>query len=47
VVSSLAAQPTGRDACTAAGVAPDDLPNYERALTTLAESGMICKRRAP
>jgi putative mycofactocin binding protein MftB len=47
VVSSLATQPTGRDACTAAGVAPHDLPNYERALATLAESGMICERRSP
>lgn len=47
VVSSLATQPTGRDACTAAGVAPDELPTYERALATLAESGMICERSAP
>jgi putative mycofactocin binding protein MftB len=44
VVSSLAASPTGRDACTAAGVAADELPTYERALATLAESGMICER---
>ncbi len=44
VVSSLATQPTGRDACTAAGVAADELPTYERALATLAESGMICPR---
>jgi putative mycofactocin binding protein MftB len=47
VVSSLATQPTGRDACTAAGVAPDQLPSYERALATLAESGMICERSTP
>ncbi|HEY1989427.1 MAG TPA: mycofactocin biosynthesis chaperone MftB [Acidimicrobiales bacterium] len=46
VVSSLATQPTGRDACTAAGVAADELPTYERALATLAESGMICERAA-
>jgi putative mycofactocin binding protein MftB len=46
VVSSLATQPTGRDACTAAGVAADELPTYERALATLAESGMICERSA-
>ena len=46
VVSSLAAQPTGRDACQAAGVATDELPTYERALATLAESGMICERIA-
>jgi len=47
VVSSLATQPTGRDACTSAGVTPDELPTYERALATLAESGMICARSAP
>ena len=47
VVESLADQPTGRHACVAAGVAPDELGRYERALTTLAESGMICPREGP
>lgn len=44
VVESLARQPTAQDACRAAGVAPAELATYERALTTLAESGMICPR---
>jgi putative mycofactocin binding protein MftB len=47
VVSSLATQPTGRAACTAAGVGSDELATYERALAALAESGMICERSAP
>ncbi len=47
VVESLADQPSGRTACVAAGVAPDELENYERALATLAESGMICPREEP
>jgi mycofactocin biosynthesis protein MftB len=45
VVESLAEQPTGRDACLAAGVADDELDRYEGALDTLARSGMICERR--
>jgi len=46
VVESLADQPTGHDACRAAGVTVDELEAYERALATLAESGMICRRAA-
>jgi putative mycofactocin binding protein MftB len=46
VVESLADQPSGLDACRAAGVAPDELATYERALATLADSGMICERVA-
>ncbi len=46
VVESLADQPTGRDACRAAGVSDDELERYEVALATLAESGMICEREA-
>ena len=46
VVKSLADQPTGHDACRAAGVSPAELPTYERALTTLAGSGMILPREA-
>jgi putative mycofactocin binding protein MftB len=44
VVESLAEQPTGLDACRAAGVGQADLGTYERALATLAASGMICER---
>ena len=46
VVESLAEQPTGHDACRAAGVPPEEWSRYERALDTLAESGMICPREA-
>ena len=46
VVESLADQPTGRDACAAAGVADAELPAYARALATLAETGMITAREA-
>ncbi len=46
VVESLAEQPTGHDACRAAGVTPEEMDRYELALTTLAESGMICEREA-
>jgi mycofactocin biosynthesis protein MftB len=46
VVESLATQPTGHDACRAAGVSPAELGAYERALGSLAESGMICPREA-
>jgi putative mycofactocin binding protein MftB len=41
VVEALAAQPSARAACAAAGVTADELPSYRRALATLAESGMI------
>jgi len=44
VVSSLAAQPSARAACTEAGIGPGDLPAYVRALATLAASQMICGR---
>jgi mycofactocin biosynthesis protein MftB len=46
VVTSLAAQPTARAACTAAGVPPQELPGYARALGALAASRMICPREA-
>jgi mycofactocin biosynthesis protein MftB len=46
VVESLAEQPTGHDACRAAGVSPAELATYDRALAALAESGMICPREA-
>ncbi len=41
VVASLAEQPSARAACDAAGVGAAELPRYQRALATLAESGMI------
>ncbi len=46
VLQSLAGQPSGREACRAAGVDPDELVAYEEALATLAQSGMICERAA-
>jgi putative mycofactocin binding protein MftB len=46
VVESLADQPTGHEACRVAGVTDDELATYERALATLAASGMICEREA-
>jgi mycofactocin biosynthesis protein MftB len=41
VVQSLAEQPSARAACEAAGVTSDQLAQYEKALSTLAETGMI------
>jgi len=41
VVEALASQPSARDACRTAGVLDEELPQYTRALTTLAETGMI------
>ena len=46
VVRGLAGQPTGRDACLAAGVSDAELPAYARALDTLAQTGMITERSA-
>lgn len=47
VVETLAEQPSGDEACGAAGVAPVELDAYQRALAALAESGMICQRVVP
>jgi mycofactocin biosynthesis protein MftB len=47
VVECLALQPTGHHACRAAGVTPAQSEMYDRALSALAESGMICPREAP
>ena len=44
VVQHLAAAPTARDACAAAGVAEDQLPTYRAALARLAETDMITPR---
>ena len=47
VVERLAEHPSGGAACTAAGVADKEMERYDRALATLAESGMICERESP
>jgi len=44
VVQALEEQPSGRDACVAAGVGAAELAAYERALGTLADSGMVVPR---
>lgn len=44
VVEGLAAAPTARDACDAAGVGGAELPAYTAALATLADRGMIASR---
>jgi mycofactocin biosynthesis protein MftB len=44
VVQALAAAPTARAACQAAGAGPGDLPRYARALTVLARSSMLTER---
>jgi mycofactocin biosynthesis protein MftB len=46
VVSALADHGTARDACRAAGVAEDEMPRYQRALVTLADTGMITSKDA-
>jgi len=46
VVESLADHPSGLAACRVAGVPEEELPAYERALATLAGTGMICERAA-
>jgi mycofactocin biosynthesis protein MftB len=44
VVRALADHESARDACRAAGVGEDEMPGYEKALATLADSGMITLR---
>jgi putative mycofactocin binding protein MftB len=44
VVSSLERHATAGDACDAAGVQSSERLTYDRALTTLADSGMIVPR---
>jgi putative mycofactocin binding protein MftB len=46
VVEQLSDQPTARAACEAAGVTPEQLPGYARALHTLESTGMIRERGA-
>jgi putative mycofactocin binding protein MftB len=43
VVRSLAAHPSARAACAAAGVAEHELAGYHAALATLARSSMIVR----
>jgi putative mycofactocin binding protein MftB len=43
VVRGLATERSARAACVSAGVAPVEMPTYERALATLAASNMICE----
>ncbi|MFK4106619.1 mycofactocin biosynthesis chaperone MftB [Streptomyces sp. NPDC019531] len=43
-VQSLADAPSARAACRAAGIGEAELPRYERALATLAESSMVVGR---
>lgn len=45
-VKGLEAQPDPLAACRAAGIGEAQLPSYERALATLAGSGMIVPREA-
>ena len=44
VVQQLPTSATARDACVAAGLQPDELPRYARALTTLADTDMLQER---
>jgi putative mycofactocin binding protein MftB len=46
VVELLETEQSARAACIAAGVAPDEMATYTRALSTLAASSMICERKA-
>ena len=44
VVQSLAAEPSARAACTAAGVDGAELPRYQQALGVLVRSRMVVER---
>jgi putative mycofactocin binding protein MftB len=44
IVKSLAESPSARAACASAGVGESDLPRYQRALGTLAQSSMVVER---
>jgi putative mycofactocin binding protein MftB len=46
VVQSLTESSTARAACLAAGVDSSDLPRYQRALATLAQSSTVIERAA-
>jgi putative mycofactocin binding protein MftB len=44
VVSTLSEHESARDACRAVGVGEEEMPRYEKALTALADTGMITSR---
>ncbi len=44
VVEGLGEHASGRAACVAAGVSQTEMGSYERALATLATSGMVVER---
>jgi putative mycofactocin binding protein MftB len=44
VVQGLAAAPTARAACRAAGLTDAQLPSYEKALRTLIDTDMLAER---
>ncbi|HEY0398283.1 MAG TPA: mycofactocin biosynthesis chaperone MftB [Acidimicrobiia bacterium] len=44
VVQGLGEAPTARAACAGAGIGPDELPTYERALARLADTDMLRER---
>ncbi len=44
IVRCLAESPSARAACSTVGVAESDLPRYQRALGTLAQSSMVVER---
>lgn len=46
VVEGLSDAPSARAACDAAGISPEHLPTYLRALGTLADSKMLVERAA-
>ena len=47
VVQALSGAPSARAACEAAGLAPEQLPAYEKALAQLAVTDMIRPRPDP
>jgi putative mycofactocin binding protein MftB len=44
VVQGLGEAPTARAACAGAGIGPDELATYERALARLADTDMLRER---
>jgi putative mycofactocin binding protein MftB len=44
LVQSLAEHPSGRDACSAIGIAGEELGQYARSLGVLARTGLIGRR---
>lgn len=44
VVQGLPDAPTAREACASAGIGPEELPAYERALARLAQTDMLEER---